>query len=377
MFRRKNGAVPETVVKSSVSVPSSGSEFDRALDTVGTLVATYGKFAFDTDLSSAESTQSNCETLWRELALGKARSTGGDQPARRDYSKLLRFFEDQRRHEQEYVVHGFSNLRGALQEFAECLTAAVSEDRQADNQIDTQLNRLVEVVGSNDLQSVRTQSERVITLVRSAIAQRRSRVKEQLLHLGKQVQALRTELDAVRTQATLDGLTQLFNRSAFEQEVEKVATLGLLLGSQPCLVMIDADHFKAVNDAHGHPVGDEVLRAIADNLTRHFLRKEDFVSRYGGEEFAIVVRDSTLDQVTARVEKARQVLAAAWIKTADGDVKITFSGGVSPLNPGEAASQWIDRADRALYAAKRQGRNRVVVLAADDVRDSGQHRLSE
>ncbi len=96
----------------------------------------------------------------------------------------------------------------------------------------------------------------------------------------------------MRTQATLDSLTNLYNRAAFDQEVEKVGALGLLLGSMPCLLLVDVDHFKAINDQYGHPAGDQVLKAVAENLVRHFLRKEDFVARYGGEEFAIVVRDS-------------------------------------------------------------------------------------
>jgi diguanylate cyclase len=341
-------------------------EFDRALDTVGALLSAYGEFAFDTDRSTAQATKDSCENHWREVALGPSKSVDEEsRGSKRDYSKMLRFFEDQRRHEQQYVVRGIGNLRGAVQEFAQCLTAAVSEDRHTDQQIDNQLTRLVKIVTSNDLEAVRRETDRVVSLVRTAIARRRDREKEQLVHLGTQVQALRNELDAVRTQATLDALTQLFNRAAFDQEIDKVATLGLLLGSEPCLVMVDADRFKDINDLHGHPVGDEVLRAIADNLVRHFLRKEDFVCRFGGEEFAIVVRDSTLEKVAARVERARETMANSDVVTAAGPVKVTFSAGVSPLIHGEGAAQWIQRADRALYAAKHQGRNRVVILSKE------------
>jgi diguanylate cyclase (GGDEF)-like protein len=125
--------------------------------------------------------------------------------------------------------------------------------------------------------------------------------------------------------------------------------------------MVDVDHFKAVNDKYGHPSGDIVLRAVADNLVRHFLRKEDFVTRYGGEEFAIVVRDSTLDKVASRIERAREVLAQMSIKTPSGNVTVTQSAGLAAFIPGESAPRWIDRADKSLYAAKRAGRNRVVL----------------
>jgi len=347
-------------------------EFDRALDTLGAVLRIYGEYAFDTDRASALDVSESCSEIWRELALGAPKSKDPDGPVRaqrRDFAKVQRFFDGQRRQENEFVVRGFGNLRQTVQEFAQCLTAAVSEDRNADAQIESQLMRLVNVVSGNDLEAVRQESTKVVTLVKDAIGRRRSREKEQLLHLGAQVQALRSELDAVRTKATLDALTQLFNRAAFDQEIDKVATLGLLLGSEPCLVMVDVDHFKSINDKHGHPIGDEVLRAVADNLVRHFLRKEDFVCRFGGEEFAIVVRDSEVEKVKARIERARSTLEAAPVKTTAGSVPVTFSAGLTALIPGEPPSQWVERADRALYAAKHEGRNQIVV---SPVRDSRQ-----
>ena len=352
----------------NVSTPANAdSDFDRMLDTIGALLTKFGEYAFDTDQSSASETKERCEEHWRQISLGPTKSVHPkSRGTRRDFSKLLRFFEEQRQQEKSYVVQGIANLREAVQEFAQCLTFAVREDRNADQQIDSQLKRLTEIVSSNDLTAVRQQTDKVVALVQNAMTRRRDREKEQILHLGTQVQALRSELDAVRTQATLDPLTQLFNRAAFDQEVEKVAALGLLLGSEPCLTMVDADHFKSINDAYGHPVGDQVLRAIADDLVRHFLRKEDFVCRCGGEEFAIVVRDSTLEKVAARVDRARQALANTPVTTAAGPVNVAFSAGVTPLIPGESAAKWIKRADRALYAAKHQGRNRIVSLISDE-----------
>ena len=371
MFWRKTDGTrtSETIPLQQSSVRPD--EFDRALDTLGAVLRIYGDYAFDTDRASALEVRESCSEIWRELALGAPKSKDPDGPARtqrRDFTKVQRFFDGQRRQENEFVVRGFGNLRQTVQEFAQCLTAAVSEDRNADTQIESQLTRLVNVVSGNDLEAVRQESTKVVTLVQNAIGRRRSREKEQLLRLGAQVQALRSELDAVRTQATLDALTQLFNRAAFDQEIDKVATLGLLLGSEPCLVMVDVDHFKSINDKHGHPVGDEVLRAVADNLVRHFLRKEDFVCRFGGEEFAIVVRDSEVEKVKARIERARSTLEAAPVKTTAGCIPVTFSAGLTALIPGEPPSQWVERADRALYAAKHEGRNQIVVSPARDSR---------
>jgi diguanylate cyclase len=201
----------------------------------------------------------------------------------------------------------------------------------------------------------------VASVVETSIDRRRERERKQISELGGRVQTLRTELAAVRTQATLDSLTNLYNRAAFDQEVEKVGALGFLLGSMPCLLIVDVDHFKAINDQYGHPVGDQVLKSVAENLVRHFLRKEDFVARYGGEEFAIVVRDSAPEKVADRAQRMREAQFARTTRAGEADIRASISIGIAPLRPGEPAASWVQRADAALYAAKRGGRNRLMV----------------
>jgi diguanylate cyclase len=270
-----------------------------------------------------------------------------------------------RRHERDYVIASLGNLRQAVREFAQCLSEAISEDRASDAQVVKQLAKLETMATTDDTDAIRREALNTAELVKLAISKRRDRETEQLVQLGKQVKVLRQELDLARAQAVVDPLTQLYNRAAFDQEIEKVARLGLLLGSEPCVIMVDVDHFKQINDKYGHPNGDLVLRAVADNLVRHFLRKEDFVTRYGGEEFAVVVRDSTLEKVAARIERAREVLAQSPVKTPAGAVPVTQSAGVAALVLGESCRRWVERADRALYAAKHAGRNRIEIAPED------------
>lgn len=340
---------------------------------MGALLRSFGEFAFDTERATAAAVKDECAGLVRRVVLGDNRGENTEDrdstrgTLRRDWGSIPRFFDAQRRHEQEYVGRSLGNLRQTVKEFAQCLTVAVSEDRNSDNQIEDQISRLVIAVGASDTETIHREALGVASLVRSAIARRRDRESEQLVQLGKQVRLLRQELDVARTKATLDPLTQLFNRAAFDEEIDKVARLGLLLGSEPCLVMVDVDNFKSINDRHGHPAGDAVLRAVADNLVRHFLRKEDFVTRYGGEEFAIVIRDSTLEKVAQRADRARQVLEQTSLRVAESPIRVTQSAGVAALVVGEPVTQWIRRADRALYAAKNQGRNCVRIASADPI----------
>lgn len=308
-----------------------------------------------------------CDRLIRSIALGQDESDTADEPPSqtpleaRDYAGVVRYVENHRRHEQEYVERAFKNFRHTVQEFAQCLTVAVAEDRDADTRIERQINSLLDAVTARDNERIHTESLSIATAVRGAIARRRDRETAQVSLLGREVRELKKELEIARTKATLDPLTQLFNRAAFDEEIDKVARLGLLLGNEPCLLMVDLDRFKSINDGHGHPVGDLVLRTAADNLVRHFLRKEDFVTRYGGEEFAIIVRDSSLEKVAQRAERSRLVLEQMAIETAAGTVRVTQSVGVAGFLVGEPVKDWIARADRALYRAKEAGRNRIEI----------------
>lgn len=363
MFGRKARATP---VETPPQVPTrtpSGS--DRVLDTLVRLVRVFGQYAFDTERASGDEVKEECDRLIRSVALGQDDAEDAEGPRSlmpleaRDYGGLVRYLEGHRRHEQEYVERGFKNLRHTVQEFAQCLTVAVAEDRDSDTRIEQQIAILLTAVAARDTERIHAEALSIAHSVRGAIARRRDREAEQVSLLGREVRELKKELEIARTKATLDPLTQLYNRAAFDEEIDKVARLGLLLGNEPCLLMVDLDRFKAVNDGHGHPVGDLVLRTAADNLVRHFLRKEDFVTRYGGEEFAIIVRDSSVEKVAQRAERARSVLEHLAIETPTGTLQVTQSTGIAGFLVGEPVKDWITRADRALYRAKQAGRNRV------------------
>jgi diguanylate cyclase (GGDEF)-like protein len=335
---------------------------ERALDTLGQVLTTFGEYAFDTDKSRADETRTTFAELARTLLLGVRREGDPDgPPGRRDWGSALKLLRDHRREEQNFVVRGIGNLRQALQAFASCLSASVAEEQATDAQLERRLGALRRAIQGNDTEAIRNEAQQMASVVESSIDRRRERERRQLSELGGRVQTLRTELETVRTQATLDSLTQLYNRAALDQEVEKVAALGLLLGSMPCLLLVDVDHFKTINDEYGHPIGDQVLKGVAENLVRHFLRKEDFVARYGGEEFAIVVREGALEKVADRAERMREAQSARMTRAGEDEIRASISIGIASLRPGESTASWLQRADAALYAAKHGGRNRSSV----------------
>jgi len=164
--------------------------------------------------------------------------------------------------------------------------------------------------------------------------------------------------------ASRDPLTGLYNRRHLTAFAQPLAPLVLERSEEVTLLIIDIDHFKRVNDVHGHPVGDQVLRAVAQLLGSR-LRDHDCLARYGGEEFVAVLRRCGVQRGLRVAEALRHNVASTEIDTDDGIVPVTISIGVAQWGPGEQLSQVVQRADRTLYRAKQSGRDRVEVDADD------------
>jgi len=163
---------------------------------------------------------------------------------------------------------------------------------------------------------------------------------------------LQKERSRMQALAERDGLTGLYNRRAGENLLSKLVASP---ERSDALVLFDIDHFKRINDTHGHPAGDEVLRQIARRCGG-LLRQEDVFARWGGEEFLVLVRGTRDDGGANAAEHLRNAVCATPI---DGVGIVTASFGVARFRPSDTVESWVARADSALYAAKSAGRNRV------------------
>jgi diguanylate cyclase (GGDEF)-like protein len=162
----------------------------------------------------------------------------------------------------------------------------------------------------------------------------------------------------LRALATTDSLTGLVNRSAFMQEAERAQSQAHRSRQPLALMMVDIDHFKQLNDRRGHALGDEVLRAFARAAGRT-LRRHDLMGRLDGEEFAVLLPGTAILEAMEAAERLRLAAADAPAGVADGSYSLTVSIGVAQLLEAETVGEALVRADRALYRAKRNGRNRV------------------
>ncbi len=170
-----------------------------------------------------------------------------------------------------------------------------------------------------------------------------------------------TVLEAeLREQSIRDPLTGLYNRRYLNETIEREFEKSRSANQPISIILFDFDHFKSVNDTYGHLTGDACLKSIA-NLLQQFARKADIVCRYGGEEFLVLLPDASLEFAAQRAEELRKVFESNPFVFGDKQFHNTVSMGVAALRKEENPAEVIHRADQALYAAKMNGRNRVVV----------------
>jgi diguanylate cyclase (GGDEF)-like protein len=185
----------------------------------------------------------------------------------------------------------------------------------------------------------------------------RTQAREEV-KLREMTQTLSARSETLEQAALTDGLTGMQNRRYFDDALREYLTEFRRIGKPIGLMILDLDHFKQVNDTHGHDVGDEVLRTVASTL-RDMTRYHDVVARLGGEEFAVVAPNMNDDQLFKLAERIRKAVAAQAVQAGNVRLRVTTSVGLAVWDGKESGEDFYRRADKQLYQAKRQGRNRV------------------
>ena len=202
----------------------------------------------------------------------------------------------------------------------------------------------------------------LLMVVIALIQLRTAYLRRQALDLKRRVDVRTAELRAANARldrlAHTDELTGAANRRRFMELAEEICARQDASGA--CIALFDLDHFKRINDHHGHLAGDATLRSVVAVMRRH-CREQDLLGRFGGEEFVLCLPGTSLDQGLAACERIRAAVAATPVQHEGQDIVVTTSIGLAVLRTGESLKGWLARADSALYQAKRAGRNRCVV----------------
>jgi diguanylate cyclase len=220
-------------------------------------------------------------------------------------------------------------------------------------------------------QSIKALVDTLSTATRK-IQRENSSLEKRLDASTAEVARLREHLEQVRRDATTDALTSLANRKAFDDELGRACAEAQESGEPISLAVIDIDHFKNFNDTWGHQTGDQVIRYVSSVIGR-MAPPPRFAARYGGEEFALIFPGEHARDVIQTLEEIREEVSSRALKrrsTNDDLGAVTVSAGIAEMHGGETVHAFVERADQALYASKRTGRNKVTnadAPAADSV----------
>jgi diguanylate cyclase len=197
------------------------------------------------------------------------------------------------------------------------------------------------------------------TALAEEMRKRSEHMRGRIAELETRAQRLQHQLEDEQRLSTIDMLTRIPNRLAYEKRIDEEINRWQRFGQPACLAVWDVDRFKKINDTYGHRAGDRVLGAIAECLSNR-LRSTDFVARYGGEEFVMILPGTTCDDAGRVVDELRVAVAQIGFHFRGTPVAVTISAGLTQLLPADSAGAAFDRADKALYLAKQSGRDRCV-----------------
>ncbi len=230
--------------------------------------------------------------------------------------------------------------------------------------IDAAANRFTSLLQIADVKQLKRRLEDEVRDLRSLASARQRQWKDASTMFETRVATLERQLAGSQKEATIDPLTGAGNRRSFDAAL--AAGLQSMQGSF-VLALFDVDNFKQVNDTHGHVVGDQVLQEVARGI-KACVRGDDVVARIGGDEFALLASDFTLQQAEARLRSVLEALGRIFDSSPELP-RVTLSCGVAECSAGDTSKSLTARADRALYDAKHHGKNRVSVRTAPFIRD--------
>jgi diguanylate cyclase len=250
---------------------------------------------------------------------------------------------------------------GEIDDVMKLLSEALGMSAVYDASLSGATERLAKAKSSDQVKEIAE------TLIRATREMRETnKALEDRLTLSKnEISNLQQSLEAIRAESLTDPLTGLGNRKYFDRMIGMAVQNAFATGEPLSLLMFDIDHFKSFNDSYGHLTGDQVLRLVGLSL-KQTIKGQDITARYGGEEFAVVLPSTALRQALTVADHIRRaVMAKELKKKSTGEIlgRVTISVGVSMLKSGDDTYSLIERADACLYAAKRNGRNRVICEA--------------
>ena len=351
-------------------MPSSDCDVARLLDALGGVLAALAHHPVDLPHRPAEVTARELTAWQRHATLGMPVNGNATDAAvgipHRDWGGLVRSVTELRRDEQQSVDALVSELRTALWSCVSAVHEAVRIDNTADTHTGTHLALVKKaVVSASQMSTIREEVLSAVSEIDRTLRERREEQQRQYRSLATSLDSLGRQLEEAKKESATDPLTGVGNRKHFDLMAVRAAQLFSLGRAPVTLLMIDLDKLKIINDSYGHVAGDAAITTVAQALKLVFLRQSDVVCRYGGDEFAVILSNCDILVAQTLAKRLLDQIKALPAPTQAMEFALGASVGVAQLQPAEELAQWIARADRAMYQAKRSAMGGVMLADSD------------
>jgi diguanylate cyclase len=291
---------------------------------------------------------------------------------RRDFARYstecLQICEDFFARSRKYLLERESEFAEVINFLRESVSKLAGEANSFTTEMSQTSERMERLADIEDIRELKKRISNEVQQLKRNIEEKKQKDAASYTRLSKRVELLQHSLEESREEASLDGLTNIPNRRTFDRTLQRWIAERKGSGRPFVLAILDLDNFKAINDTRGHPVGDRVLICAARFLGKS-IRQNDFLARFGGEEFVVLLDGLTAGQAHTKFTDILQRLAASTYdyEIAGGVASISFTAscGLAENGPEESPESLLRRADEALYEAKKTGKNRAVVAQAE------------
>jgi diguanylate cyclase len=266
-----------------------------------------------------------------------------------------------RRDEQSSVEALVNELRAALWTCVSAVHEAVRIDDSAEATTGTHLALVTKAVSGSQLQNIREDVLNAVSEIDRALKERREEQQRQYKTLATSLDSLGRQLEEARKESATDPLTGVGNRKHFDLMAARSVQLFSLGRAPVTMLMIDLNKLKVINDSYGHTAGDAAIVSVARALWKVFLRQSDVITRYGGDEFAVILNNCDLLVAQTLAKRLVETVRSLPLPSASMEFAMGASVGIAQLAPGEEVAQWVARADRAMYQAKKQATSGVML----------------
>ena len=316
------------------------------------------EFSLDMKEIDADGFKKDIDGLTEEIASDK--KTNKIQPTFEKHKRIISAFI---KRQKEYLRDRENEFRDIIDILTKAMASIDAENQFYNKKLYEQTEKIEEITLLDDIKKIKTALKQKVEQVRKTIREKQENDMKHIEMLSKQVTSLNVDLQKAIEESLKDGLTGIYNRRAFDRYLMNVEEQNTVTDSPFSLLILDIDNFKDINDTYGHTIGDRVLLTLVDRC-KEIIRRDDYFARYGGDEFAIVLPGASLKSASKMAKRIWKAIAATSYAIDDTEesrrISFTVSIGVSVHKKGDTAAAVTERADKALYGAKRSGKGGVV-----------------